>query len=352
MTPNQVTKLLIANIINVGILRLPNDMTSFTRQDAWISIILGGIYPFYIVLAALYLAKKHPKENILTLSKRYMGSILGTVVNLMFLLNFVFYITSACAGIGNFLRTYVISYMSSFRFLLAFVPLAAYTAHKGLKLLGRLSEITFYCIFFIGMIPILALAKGSYLNVMPVGGSGLLNILKGVRNSLYAYSGIEVILLIYPRINNVYMLKPAALKACIYTCLGYTWINFVTVYYLSTNIIKKTMWATLYTIEALRLPIINNFRFVVMFLWTAVTLISTAISYYSFELIISDAFKEFQRKKIYIFSIPLIILLPFLYGNEVKSRNIISIIAPISVVFNFIYVTVIALFARIRRDED
>ncbi len=64
-------------MLGVGILSLPNDVIKIAKQDGWISVLLGAIYPLYMVFIATYLSKNYPKDNMLTLSKKFFGKILG-----------------------------------------------------------------------------------------------------------------------------------------------------------------------------------------------------------------------------------------------------------------------------------
>ena len=69
-----------------------------------------------------------------------------------------------------------------------YILISAYTAYKGLKVLGRLNEVIFYACIFIAIVPIASLNVGSLLNVCPILGSGFTSILKGSVASAYSYS--------------------------------------------------------------------------------------------------------------------------------------------------------------------
>lgn len=71
LTEMQFTLILIGSMMGVGILSLPNDVIKISKQDGWISVLLGSVYPLYIVFIANYLGKNYPKENMLMLSKNF-----------------------------------------------------------------------------------------------------------------------------------------------------------------------------------------------------------------------------------------------------------------------------------------
>lgn len=351
LTPNQFSKIMIFSSVTIGILSLPNDVVKMAKQDGWISVLLGVVYLFYIISGALYIARKYPNENILTLNRKFFGKILGSIFNMLQLFVFVFYTVSEVSGISNFLRVYIIDFLSSFSVMFAYIAIAALCSYKGLKAVGRISEIVFYNMILSLAIGIIALVKGSVLNVMPVFGSGFVNVIKGIKGGTYAYSGIEIVLLLYPYINDKNKLKTACIKSSVLICLSYTWITFTTIFYLGHRVIPKAIWSSLYIIESLRLPIINNFRFVFMFLWIFVSLTSVSLSYYACELVIRDLFKNLKRNIFYFLSVPIMLYISMLLSEEIERREIIYPMTIIILIFNVLYILLMVFIVYFKKEK-
>ncbi len=88
LTESQLILMIMGGIIGVSVLSLPLAPIEVAKQDAWIATFLGMIYPIYVVFMTIYIRKKHPKEDILDLSRKIYGKILGNILNLIFLLFF------------------------------------------------------------------------------------------------------------------------------------------------------------------------------------------------------------------------------------------------------------------------
>ena len=352
LTPNQFSKLIILGIISVSILSLPNDVVTTAKQDGWISVILGAIYPLYVILCSLYIVKRCPKESILELNKKFFGKLVGNLLNVVMLFKFTFYLVFETSGVSNFFRTYIIEFLPSHRVIFLIVSMAAFCAYKGIKSLGKMSELIFYNLIATMAIGILALTKGSILNVMPVFGSGSINIIKGVRGVIYSYAGMEIILLIHPYINDISKLKDACLKAAAVICSVYTWVTFVTVFYLSHSIIPKATWSSLYIFESIRVPIINNFRIIMMSFWLYVSIITVSISYFVCGLTTVNMFKRLKKSTFYLLTVPVMFSLSMLLSEEVKRREILNLmIAPV-VIFNVTYVFVMVLTVHFKKGKS
>lgn len=351
LTPNQFSMLVIFSTVAIGILSIPNSVVIISKQDGWISVFLGGLYPVYVVISATYIARTHPNENILVLNKKFFGKILGSILNIFHLFIFTFQAVSEVSGVSNFLTVYIIDFLPKFRVMFLLSAVAAFCSYKGLKAIGKVSEVVFYMMMIAAAIGILALLKGSFLNVMPIFGSGYMNILKSTKGTVYAYSGIEMVLLLYPYINDKNKLKASCLLSVALICIGYTWVTFATIFYLGHRVIPKAMWSSLFIIESLRLPIINNFRFIVMFLWTFVSITAASLNFYACEMVVKDLFINLKRNIFYFLLVPIIFYASTLLGEEVKRREIVNSIAGIILIFDAVYIFLMVLIVRFKKGK-
>lgn len=76
ITSYQLLCILTGTAIGIGLMDLPNQVTEIAKQNGWVSVIIGGIYPLYIVYIADILQNKFPDENILQLSRKFLGKVL------------------------------------------------------------------------------------------------------------------------------------------------------------------------------------------------------------------------------------------------------------------------------------
>jgi spore germination protein len=343
LTPNEVTFILMGIIIDVTAADLPNGVVATAKQDGWISVLIAASYPLYIALLAIYVSKKFPKENILWISKKYLGKTLGTTLNFLFLLSFFSYFPPLISVIAIIIRTDAVPTLAPFKIYVVLFFVGAYAASKGIKVLGRLCSITFWMILSI-IIPTIAILKqGSYLNISPIFGTGIVNILKGSLSCVYNYSLMELIFLIYPYINDSRKIKSSALKAVGFTAIIYTWITFITIYYMGKDIIPKTIWGFFTVTEAVKVEILNNFRYIFIFFWIFIAIKSVAIFNYVCMFILEDIKKIKSKKIIYVAMAVLVIMLAkTYYGELLVMHEITKYTSPISTIYNLIYLTLMA----------
>ena len=350
LTPNEVTFILIGIMLDVTAANLPNGVIVSAKQDGWISTLIGASYPLYIALLAIYVSKKFPKENILALSKRYLGKTLGTILNFLFLLSFFSYFPALLSVIGVIIRTDAVPTLTPFKIYVVFFLVAVYAASKGIKVLGRICAIAFWGVLAIIIPTISILKEGSYLNISPIFGTGIVNILKGSLTCAYDYSLMELIFLIYPFINDNSKVKGSVLKAVGITAALYTWITFITIYYMGKDIIPKTIWGFFTVTEAVKVEIVNNFRYIFVFFWIFIAVKSAAIFNYVCVFILDDIKKIKSKRIIYLsLGVVVIMLAKNYYGDVLAREEITKYTSPISTIYNLIYLTLITSLIWIKK---
>jgi len=346
----EITCILIGSMIGLGIFNLPNILVKEAYESAWISVILGTIYPLYLGLLAMFISNKHPKENILILSRKYFGKIIGNLLNLIFLLHFVIYTSIVIAGFNNLYMVYIVSFLTPVKIVGIATFIAALTTYRGLKAIGRINIIAFFLTIFCSFLMVGAVKKGSYLNILPIFDTGLINIFKATKETFYCYGGIEIIFLIYPSAKNPKGTKMAIFKSIFITCAIYALATFITIFYLSADIVLKTNWSLAFTIESINIPILNNFRFIVSLLWVGIGFKVISNFYFSATFIAKDLFVKVSRKHIiFVLYIILTFISLKICENTIRGK-FIDMVYPKLVIFVVAYTSLIALFVFFKKE--
>jgi len=342
ITSVQLFFILVGAIIGMGVTSLPADVVSVSKQDGWISALIGGIYPLYIVLVGGIIIKRRPDSNIMDLSKAYFGKIIGNILNLLFMLTFLFNIVLVISGSSNQLRSYSIYFMPHFKLVMIFVSVSCYASIKGLKVLGRLTTITFFLLCTIIVASTVSFKTGSILNVKPFLGAGISKILEGSLKTVFAYSAMELLLIIYPYVQDKKNILKAALLSALVVIFFHTWIVFVSIFYSGPDLIVKELWPFSFVAESFKIPVINNFRYIEMVIWIAMAYKTMSIGYYAATKILNNITK-IKRKTSCFLLLPIIFIFPLFLGNEVIRRDLGGKVIPWITLFNITYITIIAL---------
>ena len=351
MTANQLAYIIVFSVLGIEVLFFPQFIVKYAAQDSWIFMAAGAVYPFYIVFLCIFLCKKFPDENILKLSKKCFGRFLGSILNMIFLIQFIFCATIRCAQLSNLIRIFITYFLTSGGVISVAVAVTAYTCTRGLQSMARAFNVIFYFILPAFFIPLGALKFGNLSNILPVFDPNIPNPLGGIIISLNAYFGVEIVLLLYPYLRNKKDIKKAGVKGVLISSIIFVWFIFIPIYYLGIDIVPKFLWPVLAATKAIYIPSVKNFTFIFMFYFIVLALTSISINYNAIVLIIRDFLPKIEEKVLCILIAPAIYFISSKYGDVTKVRSIIISTIPIFTIFNTVFASVIAMIILLKKDK-
>jgi spore germination protein len=347
LTSGQTMGLLVGFAIGPEFLKLPNLMVKTAGQNGWISAAIAIVYPLYVVLIASVIIKKHPRDNLLIINKKYFGKVIGNILNFIFMLQFIVYTSSIVSEFDRIARVYIVGFLTTTKIIFICLCSSVYAATRGIKTLGKISEATIYFIIAVLVITVTVFQEGSVVNIKPVFENGFSRILGTAAKTFYFYTGFEALLLIHPFAKDAKTIRASALKAVILSGFIWVWSVFATIYYLGIDIIPHKLWSFFMVFDSVNLPIINNVRYIFMFVWALVSYRIVANYIFLSSFIIEDLTK-LNFKKVCYFLIPVIFYITILFGNEILRSKILDILSPFYVSFNLILISVLAIIIKIK----
>lgn len=351
LTPNEFTATVVAALLGVGIMYMPNSLIKYAKQDSWMGSILGGAYPLYMLILVNYICSKYPDENVLDLCKKYIGPLFGNILNLIFVSFFLFVETSELAAFSNILKVYATSFLKDYQIFIAALLPIAYIVYKGIKPLARLNLMIFYLSLILIIIPIGALLYGSVLNIKPIFGVSIKNILLASKETAFFYTGMETVFLIYPFAQDKKKLFKCGLMGTIFILGTYSWTVFLTIYYLGVDISPKYLWPLIALSDSINIPVVTSFRYIFISLWALVVLKCMATYYFSISYGLSIIIKNVSSEKFTVLLYPVIIGLSFLYGNPTTRRYYTGKLTEYYVAYNLAYISLIAVIVYFKRGD-
>lgn len=337
LTQSQLAFLISGYLLGPGFIQLPHTIAKIARQDALISAVLALIYPLFIIQISLYIIKKHPRENILQISKKCYGKIFGTILNILFLLQFFMTMITVSSDITSILMTFVVEFLTPLKVAMVTTAISCYAAFKGIKTLGKINIYITYIILAIYSLSIYVIFDGTLLNLRPVFGTGYKNILSGVVNTSYYYLGFEVILLYHTFVGDYKKIRSAS-----YTALGivsavWSWTIFICLYNMGYRIVSKANWPLVNLFSSINLPVVANFMYLLMIAWTLMNF-KVMGNYYFANAFILSQITSIGVKKLTIGLFPVFLWLGIFMMNSSIKKTVLSILSPGFVIYNCVFI--------------
>lgn len=347
LNKNQLTFLIIGFALGPGFLRLVNSLSQDAKQDSWISAIIALAYPIYMLILVNFIISKHHKENLLILNKKYFGYILGSIFNLIFLFQVIYYTSVIIIDFTTVSRIYIVAFLTPPKVILVTIILCVYASNKGLKVISQLSVFISYALILLIILSVSALGYGSILNVQPVMGTSFKNILLGATKAAYYYTGFEFLLLYHPFAKDIKDIKKASINATIIAGLVWTWTVFITIYYLGIDIIPKSFYSFVLVFESIKIPLINNFRYIALFIWALVSYRIISTYYFSSSYILND-FTKIPINKLNLLLAPIIFFLSRNLIHMLFTNEQLLFLTNAFVIFNITFLSTLSLLVWIK----
>lgn len=351
LTPSEVTYIIVGSILGVNVLTLPACVTKIAKNDGWIGVLIGSIYPLYMIFCSFIIFKDNKDNNIIKLGKKYLGKVIGNILGIIFSMQFLFNAILITSRLGDMLRTYVIVFLEQNKLVFPIILVSIYAASKGIKALGEINEIIFFTSIPLIFILAFSIKDGSILNLKPIFNNGFLNILKSSLETADVFAGIETVFLIVPLIKDKNTMKKSFLKGTLIIIFIYLWFTFMCIYYLGPDICSNLRWPVLSVIETIHLHGLLNFKYIFMFLWS--NIIFKSISNHTFFLnySLSSIVKKLNSRIVFIVTFIIINVIVNSASNNAILRKLISRISITYTIFNVIYITIILCLVLLKKED-
>lgn len=275
MTKNQITKfqlffLLIQSQIGVALLSLPHAVQVSAKGDGWISTIIAGLAVQVMLVVYWQLLKRFPALMYTEITKKVVGNFLGKLLNVFIYMNFILVGGLATILFIKLINLWLLPLTPGWMISALILTACIYLAISDLKIIARFFVLATSLILLLWFTSVLSwFTPKEFQYVLPIGSSGLKNILLGSNNSLLAMLGFEALLFFFPFMiendkNGV--IKTVSLANLTIT-LFYTYFIFITLISFSTDQLAQMREPLLNLLRGISYNMIDRVDLIFLSVW-------------------------------------------------------------------------------------
>lgn len=349
ITQNQYLFIVFSAMLAIGILSMATDLCKTAHQNGWLPIIMGSIYPLYILITASIIDNKTNHANFVDINNKIYGKVLSNIFLLIFFFYFLTILVAIASGYANVLKQTITTFLHPAYIILPTFILITLISLRGLYMVGRICEFYFYLTIPLLIISLFLIPKGSIVNIKPIFIS--FDIIKAIPDTFYAFSGCEISFFIISKISNKKNTKKAGIIAASILTFIYLLNVFMVIYNLGWEFTSNLEYPLLYLIQSIEIPILSNFLSIVIFLWSAIVLKSLLTYNYASSEILSKLFKI--KYKIANFILLLIALIYIIFMIPEYNRiKLIDMFMPYFISFSFVWALITTILVTIKYRGD
>ena len=210
----QFQVLLILYIFGTGVIILPRKAALFAGRDGWIAFILTIVLAVFAVFIIASLIRRFPEKSFY----EYAGKIITKPVAFVFTLGLII---RTVIGLACELRLFteivkhILLHNTPYSVVaVSLLSVSAYAAAKGIETKARAGQIIIWIIFIPLIFVFIAVGTDvDYTELLPILQTEPVRIAWGAYYMLFAFSGIEFILLMSPYLNRHKYISQRAVSA-------------------------------------------------------------------------------------------------------------------------------------------
>ncbi len=198
LMPPQVMTLTACGILGIDILIVQRDMVGVAGQDAWISLILGGMTAMILGSVCYYLAHLYPEMDLPQILLHIFGDFFGRIILLPFIVYDVLYLGMSLRIFAQALKMFLLSATPMLPIVVLILLAAGYAVCKGVFAIGGIMDIIFpLCAVTILGILLMPMNQIHLSNLKPILYKNTGNVVKGILTGYQQFTGYGTIAYFY-----------------------------------------------------------------------------------------------------------------------------------------------------------
>ncbi|WP_152403902.1 GerAB/ArcD/ProY family transporter [Paenibacillus cellulositrophicus] len=280
MSPKQLFLFIIQAQIGVGVLSIPYDLSKTAKGGGGISVVIAGAITQIIILMMWTLLRKFPGMNLFQICIRLGGPVIGRLLIACYIGYFILLGSNVLLNAYMVLQRWILQSTPKWVVLLLFCIMTYYLAKEKLTVLAR-----FYSLSSLLFIPLIifvsyGLTQARIEYMLPLTEAGLINILKGTKDTTISMYGFEMFMIVFPFIDasDSKKLKMISLSN-LFVTLFYTFVVCTCLMVFNQTQLAMIPEPVIYLVKSLNFYIIDRADILFLSIWS-ITLVCSIASYF------------------------------------------------------------------------
>jgi spore germination protein (amino acid permease) len=334
--------------VGIGIQGFQRIIFFEAKQDAWISVVLAGIFTHIVVMVISKTLQLYGPSDIYGIHNEVYGKWIGKIVNSLYIIYCLWVFMTILMNYIEVMQTWVFQTVPTWLFSASILLIVIYGVTGGIRVIvGACFFSVILSVWMLGFIgyPLRFL---DFSHLLPVMESNITSILKGTYKMTLTIIGFEILYVIYPFLKEKGQVAKFAHLGIAGTNILYLLVILITIAYFSPGQLNNTIWATLTLFKVVKLPFIERTEYVAISFWLLIILPNLMLYLWAALRGVKRTFEIKTKWFIYFFSF--VIFLGSLFINtRIKINQFNDFFATIAFYITFCYPFILYILALIKK---
>ncbi|HSU79574.1 MAG TPA: GerAB/ArcD/ProY family transporter [Candidatus Angelobacter sp.] len=294
ISPSLVFYLIHSMQIGVSILGFQNGLAKIVGHDAWIIVIVAGLF-MHIVIYLIYKLLSYKETSILAVHNGLFGTFVGNSMTFIFLLYYF--------GIGilvirvyiEIVQVWVFPQLMTWTFGIIFALIIYSIISGGFRTVVGMSFFGVVIPFYLTLTFLLPLQYAHYTRFLPIWNHTLGAMMDGTVAAIPLFLGISTLLFYYPFIKNPKKSQKWAHFGNLFSTIVYLSVTAITTAYYGSEQLKRVLYPTLGTWKIVEFPFAERFEFIGIASWLFVIMPNCCLPIWCIGYSVKQMFKLKHR---------------------------------------------------------
>ncbi|MCD3246177.1 endospore germination permease [Clostridium botulinum C] len=349
---------IVTTLAGTSIFAYPRVLSECVGTDGWVVIILSGLVmiPFlYIIYKAIEFSGYDKFTDML---QNNLGSILGKIIAILVALSSITVISMEMRVFTEVLKMYLLKRTPTEFIIFVMILVGLFLVRGEIESIIRFNEIAFWLMFLPILIAILFVLKGcDFTNVFPVLTHTPIQYALGMKRSIFAFIGFQIIYVLYPLVKKKKDIVKVTIKGLVFILVFYIILTVATLFVFSNDYVPQLLWPPVTMLSAVNIPgtFIERWEGVIMSFWLIFFFTTYVNLYYFSSEIVKDVFHLEDIKVSLVLSTPILYVLSLYPENIAEVYSIKESLFPYIGIGTLVILPIILLlsgFVRTRRVKN
>lgn len=294
ITPFQLFFIIIQSQIGIGMISLPYDVFRISNTDAWISVLIAGLFIQIGICLIWLLYRRFPVLTIFEMMSEIVGKHVAFVLKIGYI---VYFSTTAILIIlqfGQKVNIWILPRTPIWLVIFLLVAVSVYCVKDNLRVMARFFVVVSGLLIVLFAFTLILLKDINYLFILPLGKSGLPKIIEGASHASFAFQGYDLLLVLLPYCmgQDRGKLKVSLLANGFVTFL-YAYMTFIVLTYFGPAAMKYIPEPILYIMKFKYFKILDRVDLIFFSIWV----VSVATSFMMYLYLVSNGLTHLFRTK-------------------------------------------------------
>ena len=305
---------IIAGIqIGVGIIGAPRYIYMEAQRDSWLSILIAFVYICILFMCMFFILNQYENADYFGIQVDIFGKWLGKLLGIILILHFGMSFLSILLTYIEVIQLFIYHAMPNLVITILIMILVLYTVFGGIRVIVGITFLLFLITLWLLLVLYDPILRMNWFNLLPVFQTSFPDLLKGAKATSYTLSGFEILMLVYPFIQNKEKAKLPVFLGLAFTTLLLLIVTIISIGYFSAEGLKSIDWALLILYKSASFTFIERLDYIVVVVWLMVILPNLALTLWAMSYGMKRLYKVPQKFTLWAITILILIIVNFFH---------------------------------------